>query len=75
MRKKITVVGGGNVGATVAQRIAERDYADIVLVDVVEGMPQGKALDLAESGPILGYDSNVTGTNTYDETKDSIYFS
>ena len=71
MRKKITVVGGGNVGATVAQRIAERDYADIVLVDVVEGMPQGKALDLAESGPILGYDSNVTGTNTYDETKDS----
>lgn len=71
MRKKITVVGGGNVGATVAQRIAERDYADIVLVDVLEGMPQGKALDLAESGPILGYDSSVIGTNNYDETKNS----
>ena len=71
MRKKIIVVGGGNVGATVAQRIAERDYADIVLVDVLEGMPQGKALDLAESGPILGYDSSVIGTNNYDETKNS----
>ena len=71
MRKKVTVVGGGNVGATVAQRVAERDYADVVLVDVVEGMPQGKALDLAESGPILGYDSDVIGTNSYEPTKDS----
>jgi malate dehydrogenase len=71
MRKKVTVVGGGNVGATVAQRVAERDYADVVLVDVVEGMPQGKALDLAESGPILGYDSNIIGTNSYEPTKDS----
>lgn len=71
MRKKVTVVGGGNVGATAAQRIAERDYADVVLVDVVEGMPQGKALDLAESGPVLGYDSRLTGANSYEETADS----
>ena len=71
MRKKVTVVGGGNVGATAAQRIAERDYADVVLVDVVEGMPQGKALDLAQSGPILGYDSAVTGANSYETTANS----
>ncbi len=71
MRKKVTVVGGGNVGATAAQRIAERDYADVVLVDVVEGMPQGKALDLAQSGPILGYDSAVTGANSYQPTANS----
>ncbi len=71
MRKKVTVVGGGNVGATAAQRIAERDYADVVLVDVVEGMPQGKALDLAQSGPVLGYDSAVTGANTYETTANS----
>ena len=71
MRKKVTVVGGGNVGATAAQRIAERDYADVVLVDVVEGMPQGKALDLAQSGPVLGYDSAVTGANSYEPTANS----
>ena len=71
MRKKITVVGAGNVGATLVQRLAERDYADIVMVDIVEGLPQGKALDLRESGPILGYDSYVTGTNTYKETAGS----
>ena len=71
MRKKVTVVGGGNVGATAAQRIAERDYADVVLVDVVEGMPQGKALDLAQSGPVLGYDSAVTGSNSYETTANS----
>ena len=71
MRKKVTVVGGGNVGATAAQRIAERDYADVVLVDVIEGMPQGKALDLAQSGPILGYDSAVTGANSYETTANS----
>ncbi len=71
MRKKVTVVGGGNVGATAAQRIAERGYADVVLVDVIEGMPQGKALDLAESGPVLGYDSMVTGANTYEPTAGS----
>jgi malate dehydrogenase len=71
MRKKITVVGAGNVGATCAQRLAERDYADIVLVDIVEGMPQGKALDILQSGPVVGYDSKVVGTNTYDETAGS----
>ena len=71
MRKKVTVVGGGNVGATAAQRIAERDYADVVLVDVVEGMPQGKALDLSQSGPVLGYDSAVTGANSYETTANS----
>ena len=58
MRRKITVVGAGNVGATTAQRLAERDYADIVLVDIVEGMPQGKALDLNQSGPVVGYEPN-----------------
>ncbi|MFZ0178422.1 MAG: malate dehydrogenase [Candidatus Dormiibacterota bacterium] len=71
MRSKITVVGAGNVGATLAQRVAERDYADVVLVDIVEGLPQGKALDMLQSGPIVGYDSLVTGTNGYDETAGS----
>jgi malate dehydrogenase len=71
LRKKITVVGAGNVGATTAQRLVERGYADLVLVDIVEGLPQGKALDLAESAPILGYDSKIIGTNTYDETANS----
>jgi len=71
VRKKVTVIGAGNVGATLAQRIAETDLADVVLVDVVEGVPQGKALDLAESGPILGYDSRLTGTNNYDDTAGS----
>ncbi|MSQ32703.1 MAG: malate dehydrogenase [Dehalococcoidia bacterium] len=71
MKSKITVVGAGNVGASVAQRLAERGYADIVLVDIVEGMPQGKALDILESGPVLGFDSNVTGSNTYEATANS----
>ena len=71
MRRKITVVGGGNVGATTAQRLAERDYADIVLVDIVEGMPQGKALDLNQSGPVVGYEPNMVGTNGYEETAGS----
>src|SRR6202035_5228881 len=70
-RAKITVVGAGNVGATLAQRLAERGYADIVLVDIVEGLPQGKALDLLEAGPIVGYDSLITGTNGYEETAGS----
>jgi len=70
-RTKITVVGAGNVGATVGQRLAERGYADVVLVDIVEGMPQGKALDLLEAGPVVGYDSNVIGTNGYEETAGS----
>ena len=61
MRRKITVVGAGNVGATTAQRLAERDYADVVLVDIVEGMPQGKALDLNQAGPVVGYEPNIVG--------------
>ena len=71
MRHKITVIGAGNVGATLAQRLAERDYADVVLVDIVEGLPQGKALDILEAGPVVGYDSLVTGTNGYAETAGS----
>ncbi|MBV9100773.1 MAG: malate dehydrogenase [Candidatus Dormibacteraeota bacterium] len=71
MRSKITVVGAGNVGATLAQRLAERDYADVVLVDIVEGLPQGKALDMLEAGPIVGYDSLVTGANDYAATAGS----
>jgi malate dehydrogenase len=70
-RVKITVVGAGNVGATTAQRLAERDYADVVLVDIVEGLPQGKALDLNETGPVVGYEPNVVGTNGYEETAGS----
>jgi malate dehydrogenase len=71
MRRKITVVGAGNVGATTAQRLAERDYADVVLVDIVEGMPQGKALDLNQAGPVVGYEPNIIGTNGYEETAGS----
>src|SRR5713226_9712080 len=70
-RSKITVVGAGNVGATLAQRLAERGYADIVLVDIVEGLPQGKALDMLEAGPIVGYDSTIIGSNAYEETAGS----
>jgi malate dehydrogenase len=71
MRRKITVVGAGNVGATTAQRLAERDYADVILVDIVEGMPQGKALDLNQAGPVVGYEPNIVGTNGYEETSGS----
>src|SRR3954470_13086091 len=71
MRRKITVVGAGNVGATTVQRLAERDYADVVMVDIVEGLPQGKALDLNQSGPVVGYEPHVVGTNTYEETAGS----
>src|SRR5919206_400696 len=71
MRRKITVVGAGNVGATTAQRLAERDYADVVLVDIVDGLPQGKALDLNETGPVVGYEPNVVGTNGYEVTAGS----
>jgi malate dehydrogenase len=70
-RTRITVVGAGNVGATTAQRLAERDYADVVLVDIVEGLPQGKALDLNQAGPVVGYEPTVIGTNGYDETAGS----
>ena len=68
MRKKITVVGAGNVGATAAQRLLEKGYADIVLVDIIEGLPQGKALDMLQAGPVVGYDSQIVGTNSYEET-------
>ncbi|MDQ3866495.1 MAG: malate dehydrogenase [Actinomycetota bacterium] len=71
MRHKVTVVGAGNVGATVAQEVARRDYADVVLVDIKEGLPQGKALDLNEAGPVLGYEPTVVGSNGYDETAGS----
>ena len=64
-------MGAGNVGATAAQRLAERDYADVVLVDIVEGLPQGKALDLNQSGPVVGYEPNMVGTNGYEETSGS----
>lgn len=70
-RKKVTVVGAGMVGGTVAQVLAQRDYADVVLVDIVEGLPQGKALDLMQAGPLFGYDSLLTGANGYDETAGS----
>ena len=70
-RKKVTVVGAGNVGATTAQRLFERGYMDVVLVDVVEDMPQGKALDIAQSGPVLGVDATITGSNGYEETEGS----
>jgi malate dehydrogenase len=68
---KITVIGGGNVGATTAQRLAEKQLGDVVLVDIVEDMPQGKALDLMESGPVYGYDTLITGSNNYDATAGS----
>src|ERR671917_616956 len=70
-KRKVTVVGAGNVGGTTAQRLAERNYADVVLVDIVEGLPQGKALDILESGPVIGFDSSVIGTNGYEESAGS----
>jgi malate dehydrogenase len=71
MRRKVTVVGAGNVGANTAQKIAAKELADVVLVDVVEGVPQGKALDMLESAPIEGYDVRMVGTNGYEETAGS----
>jgi malate dehydrogenase len=71
LRRKVTVVGAGNVGATCAQELARRDYCDVVLVDIKEGLPQGKALDINQSGPVLGYEPAVTGTNGYEETAGS----
>ena len=71
MRARVTVIGAGNVGATVAQEVARGDYADVVLVDIVEGLPQGKALDINEAGPVLGYEARVSGTNSYDYTAGS----
>jgi malate dehydrogenase len=71
MRSKITVVGAGFVGSTLVQRLAERDYADVVMFDIIPNMPQGKALDLLQAGPVLGYDSLVAGTNEYADTANS----
>ncbi|MBI1897303.1 MAG: malate dehydrogenase [Acidobacteria bacterium] len=71
MRKKVTVVGAGNVGASCAVRIADKELADVVLVDILEGVPQGKGLDILESGPVEGYDVSVTGANNYEPTANS----
>src|ERR687884_1168503 len=70
-RNKITVVGAGNVGATAAHWLASKELGDVVLVDIVEGVPQGKALDLAETAPVEGFDVRLTGANTYEDTNDS----
>lgn len=71
MQQKVTVVGAGNVGATVAQRIVEKEIADVALIDIIEGVPQGKALDILESAPIEGFDARITGTNSYDSSSGS----
>ena len=71
MDKKVTVVGAGNVGATAAQRLAEKELCDVVLIDIIEGVPQGKALDLAEAAPIEKHDAHLTGTNGYESSKGS----
>ena len=70
-RRKVSVIGAGNVGATTAQRIAEAGLADVVLVDIVDGLPQGKGLDLAEAAPVVGHDVRIVGSNEYDETAGS----
>ena len=71
MRRKVTVIGAGNVGTTAAQEVARRDYADVVLVDIIENLPQGKALDLNEAAPVLGYEPAITGSNGYEKTAGS----
>ncbi|HVR42944.1 MAG TPA: malate dehydrogenase, partial [Thermoanaerobaculia bacterium] len=71
MRARVTVVGAGNVGATLAQRVAEKELADVVLVDIVQGVPQGKSLDMMESAPVERFDAKLIGTNGYDETEGS----
>lgn len=71
MRSKVSIIGAGNVGATCAFRIAEKGYADVVLVDIIEGLPQGKGLDMLEATPIIGSDVNIIGTNSYEETANS----
>jgi len=71
LRRKVTVVGAGLVGRTVAQEVARRDYADVVIVDIVDNLPQGIALDINEAGPVLGYEANVVGSNGYEETAGS----
>ncbi|NVL89610.1 MAG: malate dehydrogenase [Desulfobacterales bacterium] len=71
MQRKVTVIGAGNVGATVAQRLAEKQLADVVMIDIVEGLPQGKALDLQEAAPIEKHDARLTGTNDYKASEGS----
>src|SRR3989442_2758380 len=71
MRRKVTVVGSGNVGATVAHRLADEQLADVVMVDILEGVPQGKGLDLFQAGPVEGYDVRIKGTNDYADTANS----
>jgi malate dehydrogenase len=71
LRRKVTVVGAGMVGRTVAQEVARRDYADVVIVDIVENLPQGIALDINEAAPVLGYEANIVGSNDYEETAGS----
>src|SRR5688500_15539614 len=71
MRKKVTVVGSGNVGSTLAQRLVDRELADVVMIDILEGIPQGKGLDMLEAGPVEGYDCQVVGTNDYKDTANS----
>jgi malate dehydrogenase len=71
LRSKVTIVGAGNTGATAAQVLAQRDYADVVLIDIKEGLPQGKALDISQMGPVLGFEATVSGTNSYEETAGS----
>src|SRR5213078_2009294 len=70
-RRKVTVVGAGNVGATCAQVLATRDYANVVLVDIIENLPQGKALDVNQMGAVLGFEPNVVGSNSYAESEAS----
>jgi malate dehydrogenase len=69
MRRKVTVIGAGNVGATAAQRIVEKELADVVLVDVVDGIPQGKGLDMYQSGAVEGFDMKIVGSNGFEETE------
>ncbi len=71
MRRKVTVIGAGNVGATCAQEVARRDYADVVLVDIIPNFPQGKVLDMNQAAAVLSYEPNITGANSYEETAGS----
>ena len=71
MNQKVTVVGAGNVGATAAQRLAEKELCDVILIDIIEGVPQGKALDLTEAAPIEKHDAHLIGTNGYDDSAGS----
>jgi malate dehydrogenase len=71
MRRKVTIVGAGATGATAAHILAARDYADVVLTDIKEGLPEGKALDINQMGPVLGFEPRITGTNDYEKARTS----